>query len=125
MKNYLIKSLRYSYSNSFGDGSYNVTIERTDKGAKLTYEGWPKYKGKSHKISKEELEELEHICKKNKVDKWDGFRGEAVGVLDGDGFSLRIEFEERSMYAQGSNAYPKGYHDFIKDFEEFIKSYHK
>ncbi len=59
------------------------------------------------------LGDLEQLYKDCKVWEWDGFDKVNKNVLDGDGFSLTIKFNDGSeMSAHGSNAYPEGYGEF-------------
>lgn len=64
----------------------------------------------------------------NHVAAWDGFDEVATDVLDGSGFSFRVNLSDgRTLYAHGSNAFPEGYHAVSNGlremFADIIKQY--
>ena len=52
---------------------------------------------------------------------WNGFKGNARGVLDGPGFSLSVEFAGgRSISASGYAKFPQGYREGRDRLMDFI-----
>ena len=114
-----IEYFYYSYNNSFGDGSYYYLIED----GKFQYDD---YYGIDNpmitSIDPEAMEKLELIC--STISDWDGFSEADENVLDGDGFSLTVNYGDgRSVNAHGSNAYPTGYSEFAVSIEELLEPY--
>ncbi len=114
-----IEYFYYSYNNSFGEGSYYYLIED----GKLQYDD---YYGIDNpmitSIDPEAMEKLEQIC--STISDWDGFSETDEDVLDGDGFSLTVNYADGcSINAYGSNAYPEGYSEFDDSIKELFEPY--
>ncbi len=61
-------------------------------------------------LSNEDLAALEVLLDRHEIAKWDGFSGNARGVLDGKGFGLTLEYTDgRKVSANGYMRFPKGY----------------
>lgn len=61
-------------------------------------------------LDKVAVGDLEAYIQKLNLFEWNGFRGKAPDVLDGDSFGLHIRFADgRVIDASGNNAFPKDY----------------
>jgi hypothetical protein len=65
---------------------------------------------RSAKVTPAQYARLCALCDELGLKSWDGFSGTASGVLDGDGFSVSVEFAggER-VHASGYMRFPRGY----------------
>ncbi len=121
-----IKEFRFNYSNPFGACSYSYAVK--NKGGKVIFEfeddQHREFETMSCEIGNDILEKLNDYYVKDKIKKWDGFSKTNRHVLDGDGFSLEICFNDgRSLYARGSNSFPAGYSDFVGNIRSLFKPY--
>ena len=65
--------------------------------------------------------ELRRIAAECGLESWDGFRGSNPDVLDGESFTLEMEFADgASVYASGENRFPEGYRDAAEQIELFF-----
>ena len=56
------------------------------------------------------IEDLENLIKEYKLNNWDGFHKSDKNVLDGNGFSFIVNYENgKSISASGYEKYPKDY----------------
>ncbi|MBE5767177.1 MAG: hypothetical protein E7335_08455 [Clostridiales bacterium] len=68
--------------------------------------------------------ELKKIVDENNLYAWDGFDEAPYDVLDGESFTLRIEFEDGTkIRACGSNSYPKGYQEAYGEIQAVFERY--
>ncbi len=68
--------------------------------------------------------ELENLYKTCRLAEWDGFDKYNSKALDGDSFSVKIEFADGGkMSANGSNAKPDGYSEFYEKLEKIMIPY--
>ncbi len=82
----------------FEDGNYTIC-----------YDG-----GASRPLDAAFAGELLKIIEDCGLGAWDGFRGSDPDVLDGEGFSLEMEYDDgAAVYASGENRFPAGYHDTV------------
>lgn len=123
---YSINSFSYSYNNSFGDGSYSVEIEKNEGKYTFLYsEKMSKYSFEPVQMDEEAMLALEKACQKNRINEWNGFHESDPEVLDGDGFSLFVGYEEGNISVSGSNCSPAGYWDFLEEFKQICDPYIK
>lgn len=67
------------------------------------------------------ISELDDIISDHKLETWNGFRGSNPYVLDGEGFSLELEYANgKRVYASGENNFPDGYHSAVNAIEELF-----
>ena len=77
--------------------------------------------GAAHTISEDILDELTVAAARWDLAAWDGFSEENLYVLDGEFFSLEIDFADgTSIRADGNNAFPPGYFDAMGDLEDIL-----
>ena len=121
-----IQSFSYQYQNSFRAGSYSYEVECEEGIVSLAYKAANLSEFGKMTCQPEQalLIELDALCREFSVAKWNGFDENDPDALDGDGFSLRIEYKDGGkLSAYGSNAYPKGYSDFRKKMNALMKPY--
>lgn len=72
-------------------------------------------------IGSDEVKKVEDILVEYKVSEWDGFQKSDMNVLDGNSFSLSVNFiNDESIHASGYMRYPKGYREVCSAFDEFF-----
>lgn len=72
-------------------------------------------------LSDADMAALEALLVKRNVAKWNGFSGNAKNVLDGDSFSLSLEFTDgRTVSAGGYMRFPKGYREARDEIWRFL-----
>ncbi|MCR4992043.1 MAG: hypothetical protein K6A45_03260 [Lachnospiraceae bacterium] len=116
-----ITSLYYGYHGSRAGYSYTVS----SKDGKTVFEfddsEHRDYGVMEYECDASAIEQLEKLYLDHKVYEWDGFSKTNKDVLDGDGFSLTITFNDGSeMNAHGSNASPKGFWEYEEELTEVI-----
>ncbi len=89
-------------------------VLKKDKSGKYVVEICPDQVAEEDKFISEVnggfAEEIVMILKKYHVGRWNGFKKIDRMVLDGDGFSLEVSFQNGSrIYAHGYMRYPKNY----------------
>ncbi len=78
--------------------------------------------GDSHPFPKTLVEELMRIIAQNGADSWQGVYETEFEVLDGEGFSLEMDFADgANNYASGENAFPDGYFSFQRAVLDIFK----
>ena len=66
--------------------------------------------------------ELVQIIKDYRLDAWDGFHESDSRVLDGENFSLEMEYSDgTTVYASGENAFPDGYHAVTAALDDILR----
>ena len=116
-----LKSFYYGYHGSRRGSNYTVVSENGK--AVLKYDS-----GKNREFGLMEyeceaslMEALYGLYKDCNICSWNGFSKVNKRVLDGDGFSLKLIFNDgKELSAYGSNAFPKGYGDFIQKLDELM-----
>ncbi|SCW43356.1 hypothetical protein SAMN02910456_01098 [Ruminococcaceae bacterium YRB3002] len=115
----------YGYHGSIGGDSYHYDIRFENGVIKLSIEEMlhREYGELEGEISRETLTALEEICSRFDVRRWNGFNRSDPNVLDGDGFSLDIEYSDgKKISAHGSNSFPAHYREFKKALDEAVKN---
>ena len=65
---------------------------------------------RSAKVTPAQYARLCALCDELGLKSWDGFSGTNSGVLDGDGFSVSVEFADGGrVHASGYMRFPRGY----------------
>ena len=118
-----LKSLRFSEGGMSYDShiTYHVRTRREagrdvfhlmhKRGAHIT--GCP--------MSDEDVAALEALLTRLNLAAWDGFKGNARGVLDGTDFGLSLAYTDgREVSARGSNRFPKGYREAQGELTRFL-----
>lgn len=116
-----IRSFEYYHNGSSAYDGYNYTFYRDEEGVHLTAElncGWEKL---DVDLDDETMAQLETIVFEHRMHNWDGFSKTDSNIMDGEGFSLYIDFMDNTrISAHGSNAFPKGYGDAESAFNEIF-----
>ena len=96
--------------------SYALTVR--SEGCFLSRDG-----GAEREIDLSVADEPRRIMEKYGVEAWNGFHETDPDVLDGEGFSLIVQFSDGSeVYASGDNAFPAGYFDAVSEFELLLNA---
>ena len=67
---------------------------------------------------------LERVVEDYDLARWDGFDESEPNVLDGEGFTLRVEFADGGkVYASGENHFPRGYWQAVSELTEVFGAY--
>ena len=110
------------------DGTYRFISEGFSDESGIY--GTDLFAGKQGEIPKKEMERLAQVIKEYNLDSWDGFNKEAKGVLDGNGFTLEIEYTTgKGISATGYMKWPKNYdkardalysvlHDIVESYSQ-------
>ena len=102
-----VSDFYYSYNGSIGGNSYSYRIKDEDGKKVFIYEAMEHREFADMKLDcpPEILDRLYKLYLDMRIAEWDGFDKYNPKVLDGDGFSLRIKFNDGvKMSAGGSNA---------------------
>ena len=72
-------------------------------------------------MTDEDMAAFSELAAKQMIKEWDGFKKSDHTVLDGEDFSLDVEYEDgSSVSAYGSNSFPKGYRESMSVIEDFF-----
>ena len=118
-----IQSFTYRYNNSFGASSYTWDVTETDGKIAFTYESMQheEFGEMVMECSREILDSLYAVYKDIRIAEWDGYDKHNPNVLDGDGFTLDIKFNDGAkLSAHGSNACPERYGEFESAIYEVL-----
>ena len=121
-----IVSFSFSFDGTIGGNShwYDVRVEDGKVIMDVDELEHRDYGKMTDTVSMDFLQELEALCAKHNVRKYDGFRGTDPHVCDGSGFSLSIRYDDgKRIYAHGMNDFPKGYRAFSDDLHELFAPY--
>ena len=116
----------FSFSGSYGlGGAVGYTIVRQGDKVVLKYEcfGYDEKDDVSVEkaVDAKCLDELASVIKEKGVAKWDGFDKSEDGVLDGSGFSLKVEYDDgKKIDAHGYMIYPDNYDEVQDAFDEIL-----
>lgn len=118
-----LKYFSYSYSGSIGGNNYIYTVSEEDGKVTFEYSSMEYTDDESYvvEIDRSVLDDLNQLYLDQRIAEWNGYTKYAPNVLDGDGFSLMMEFEDGDrFFASGSNAYPDRYFDFCSKMMEIL-----
>ena len=112
-----ISAMRYHHEYVIARDGENATVEFYNGYFRRDEEGEPE------KTLSRSAAEIVKLLKDCGVDRWDGFSGKNPrGMLDGIMFNFRAELAGGdSIYASGSNNFPRGYRDFRDALEAMIR----
>ena len=117
-----IESLSYSYGSGMG-GYVEYTLKKQDNLAFYTYKcmGCLEEKDIKKTVDGSYLDKIADIVKKYDMGKWDGFNKSEDGVMDGSGFTLKIEFDdEKGIEAHGYMKYPSNYREASGELRDIL-----
>lgn len=116
-----IRSFYYSHRGSSSYDCYDYTFYQDENGVHLTAElncGWEKLEVD---LDAEIMKQLEDIVYEHQMYQWDGFAGSNNMVMDGEGFSLDIDFMDGTkVSAHGNNAFPGGHGSAESEFNKIF-----
>ena len=121
-----IKNFSFSYSvGCYANGNYSYSVIKTKDGkfiASYKGDGVPEQKASKFPVDETFLIDLEKTLKENNILKWNGFHKSDSNVLDGNGFSFYVRFNDGKSYnASGYESYPKGYREGKNAIENFFQ----
>lgn len=114
---------------SFGVSGYgpgwNYNIQKSEEDNTKTIMTCEDFENSIREISCEvddgTLESISKLMERLNIQSWNGFSKSNDFVLDGEGFSLSVDFEDgKHIYASGSNSFPKNYSEFESEFLEIV-----
>ena len=117
----------FSFGRGYGlGGAVDFIMTKQDDGVllKCGYYGEASDKNKNIEktIDSKYLGELEQILSNNNIAEWNGFDESEDGVLDGSGFTLKIEYDDgSSINAHGYMRYPDNYDKVRDELDAFFK----
>ncbi|MBE6734059.1 MAG: hypothetical protein E7563_01785 [Ruminococcaceae bacterium] len=119
-----VEEARLSYSSYHSGGTVYEFVPEGDKIRICCYEdvytedGFVQELKKSALVDTEKFIEHMNYCK---VYRWDGFSGNAWGVMDGTSFTFTATVNEGdSIYAHGYMKFPKDYHEFLRGVNDML-----
>lgn len=93
-------------------------FEKNEEGGFFGIEYWNQ-EADMQPVDEEIMAKLNAWVDEYDIRSWDGFDMTQKHVMDGSGFRLSITLSTgETIYAHGSNAYPKGYREAMKALEE-------
>ena len=116
-------SFEYYYNGSIGGDGHHYLVKAEGDSVTLTYEDWElrDFGEMTIVIDSAVTDSLAALCKRLQIYKWDGFDKTNKYVLDGDGFSLYLAYEDgRRVSAHGTNSYPAGYGEFVGGMDKIL-----
>ena len=133
-KNAHIKRFYFHYDGTIGGDTHNYNLVVEDRKAIFKLEDfevipsddpeWSTHREMVDTLDMTMVRELEQLCTKHEVYKFNGFDKDNPFVTDGEGFSLRIVYDNgKEIEARGMNRFPNGYREFEKDLEELFRPY--
>ena len=119
-----ISSFSYQHSGMHTGLIYTYTFQKEIDGYTAHYELNCGQTVFSVSVDADFAVELKRIVDENNLYAWDGFDEAPRDVLDGESFTIRIEFEDGTkIRACGSNSYPKGYQDAYREIQAIFERY--
>lgn len=111
----------YSYGSYSGERIYEIEV--TDDKAIIMAKG---YNGVDLNLNKEistsYLEKIQKVVDKYDINSWDGFKKTDYDILDGDGFSIIIKYENgKEISATGYMKYPKNYKKASSELRKILE----
>lgn len=123
-----IKSFEFIYSSGmeiYSYVDYKVDCKNNKCIAAIKPSGVPEEKSKTKELTKEELQELEDLLKKYKVERWDGFQKYNRNIMDGSSFNLHINMENNeSIDASGYMKWPKNFKEVSEGLGKIFKKFY-
>ncbi len=118
----------FSFSNGAGLGGFaQYSVTRKGDKAAFMYECLgcgDNDKKVEREIDVKVFDDLAVIVRENGLGKWDGFNKSADGIMDGYGFTLKIEFDdEKKIDAHGYMQFPDNFNDVRDKFEDCLDKY--
>ena len=120
-----ITSFSYEYGSYF-PGYFQYDIVKDNGRYQLSIQGYnDKAVNVSKQISVSDVDRLAKIINQYQIYQWNGFNQEDKGVMDGDGFTLHIVYEDGSIIdAHGYMKYPNNYREGHNKICSFFEHYY-
>lgn len=116
-----VTSLSFSHSGMHTGLIYTLTAACTESGWQADMSLLAGEQEVTVQMTDADAEALMEIVRKHELNKWDGFDKADRRVQDGKGFELHISYDDgQTVYASGSNAFPKGYDAAHGDIKRFF-----
>ena len=111
-----ISAFRFGYDGSIGGNNYTYVVSQKDESVVFSYNSmeYPDLEHTEMTVDKSVLDRLNELYVNFRLAEWDGYSKYNTEICDGDGFSLRIKFNDgASVAASGTNAFPRRYGEFF------------
>ena len=121
-----LKSFHYSYSVGYymyANVNYDITKDDdTDEYiAKIKDAGMPEEDARVYKLKESKVQEFVDMLNSTTIYKWNGFNKYDKDVLDGNSFSISINWgDHRNISAHGYMKYPKSYNEITSKIESWF-----
>lgn len=109
----------FTVSSTTAQDIYEITINKEKK--EIVQKDYNNEEKRKVELSKKDIEKIKKGLTDYEINKWDGFSGNDLYVLDGEEFSLTLEADGEEVIARGSNKFPTNYKDFKKLIIGFFK----
>lgn len=107
----------------FQESGYNRGFEIKIDDNKLIYNNYDEGKSKKRRLNEDMVADLLDIFADYDIYSWDGYNEVDEDVLDGNGFTLWIDYSNHTdVKAHGSNAFPADYYSFKLDILSFVNN---
>ena len=126
----ILNSFYLTYSNGYAANSYTrYKLSIIDGLYTVEIKPYGEHEDNTYKTTVDNsfINKLTAILKKYEVNKWNGFKESNQNVLDGDSFSLSINFSNnKSINASGYMVWPNNYRNVTSDISKlFMEIYNK
>lgn len=120
-----ITSFKYTTSSSISYDSYEIYKENNNfvlkKKLDSGYNDNNEDNSKIYVLTNEDMDNLNLKIHELKINKWNGFNKSNKNVLDGNSFSLEVNYDDdKNLTASGYMKYPNNYSESSKKLIEFL-----
>ena len=110
-----LKSFHYSYTTGWHmNASESFDIEYKDDKyiVSIKEDGMSEEEARTYEVDKHKIQSFESLLNEIEIYKWDGFDKVDKNVLDGNSFSISVNFgDHKNISAHGYMRYPNGYRE--------------
>lgn len=104
--------------------SFELKKNRNSSQVEFTYQNGNG--SKSMELEASVMSELATLCDTYHVCSWDGFDCTVPNLYDGEGFELKVTFDNKTnVSAKGYGEFPDGYLEFKRELLKFLELYMK
>ena len=121
-----ITKFNYNYDGTIGGNShrYEVSVSGQTAAIKVYDMLHHDYGDMTDTVGAEFVQSLEDLCRKHRVNRFDGYDKTDRRICDGHGFSLHITYDNgKTVDAYGRNSSPKGFNEFSEEMHALFRPY--
>lgn len=119
-------AFHYSHRGTSYDSIYSYEVEASGNDYRFRFHPVREEDAQTALMMESDVTALHEIINRFDLWKWHGFNKSAPGVLDGNGFSLTILFEDgTAIEARGNNAFPKKHKEALSEIKNLFSKYIK